>query len=144
LQAELAMRRHAPDGTVLPPDAYVFGTAVGDRVRSFRRAWESAVFAAHGQTPIRVRGKLTAASQAIYHAIDLHFHDLRREFASRLLETGAAIHDVRELLGHASISTTSRYLQSAPSRLHQAVQRLDAAAFGAEDDADDAATSKPH
>ena len=50
---------------------------------------------------------------------DLHFHDLRREFASCLLKAGAAQHDVRDWLGHANITTTSRYLKSTPVRLQK-------------------------
>jgi integrase len=34
---------------------------------------------------------------------DLHFHDLRREFASRLLESSAGLHDVQLFLGHANV-----------------------------------------
>jgi site-specific recombinase XerD len=55
----------------------------------------------------------------------LHFHDLRREFGSRLLESGADFHDVREFLGHANITTTSRYLASTPQRLEKALSRME-------------------
>ena len=57
---------------------------------------------------------------------DLHFHNLRREFASRLLESHADLHDVQMFLGHAAITTTSRYLQSTPVRLERALARLEA------------------
>ena len=87
---------------------------------------------AHGHTPARTRGKLTAESQAAYHAVDLHIHDLR-QFACSLLESGAALHDVQAFLGHANITTTSRYLQSAPVRLEQALTRMEAAAGFAQD-----------
>jgi len=47
----------------------------------------------------------------VYRARDTnHMHDLRREFASRLLETGANTALVRDWLGHASLTMTSRYL----------------------------------
>ena len=46
---------------------------------------------------------------------------------SRLLESGADPHDVREFLGHANISTTSRYLASTPLRLEKALARMEAA-----------------
>jgi integrase len=48
------------------------------------------------------------------------FHDLRREFASRLLESGASDHEVRDWLGHANITTTSRYLSTTRVRLQRA------------------------
>jgi hypothetical protein len=70
---------------------------------------------------------LTGAG-APYHAVDLHIHDLRREFACSMLESGAALHDVQAFLGHANITTTSRYLQSALVRLEQALTRMEAAA----------------
>jgi hypothetical protein len=67
-----------------------------------------------------VGGDLTAAG-----ITDLHFHDLRREFACRLLESNADLHDVRDFLGHANITTTSTYLRSTPVRLARALDRLD-------------------
>ena len=56
----------------------------------------------------------------------MRFHDLRREFACRLLETQAELHDVRDFLGHANITTTSRYLRSSSVRLASALERLEA------------------
>ena len=51
-------------------------------------------------------------------------HGLRHTFATRLLESGAAIHEVSELMGHSSISTTQVYLHTVPERLRGAVDRL--------------------
>jgi hypothetical protein len=42
-----------------------------------------------------------------------------------LLESGAALHDIQAFLGHANIKTTSRYLQSTPVRLEQALARME-------------------
>jgi len=53
------------------------------------------------------------------------FHDLRREFACRLLESRAELHDVRDFLGHANITTTSRYLRSTTLRLERALSLLE-------------------
>ena len=63
--------------------------------------------------------------------IQLHFHDLRREFAYTLLESEADLHDVRVFLGHANITTTSRYLASSPGRIERALARLEERALGA-------------
>ncbi|HAK55017.1 MAG TPA: hypothetical protein DCP38_05975 [Acidobacteria bacterium] len=41
--------------------------------------------------------------------IDLRWHDLRHEYASRLVECGVPLAQVRDPLGHASITTTERY-----------------------------------
>ena len=48
--------------------------------------------------------------------------------ACRLLESSADLHDVRDCLGHANITTTSRYVRSTPVRLAQALERMEAAA----------------
>jgi len=126
LAGVLAGRRLAVDGRPLPISAYVFGNKVGERVTSVRKAWEAAVLRAHGHRPQWERGhRLADASQDAYRAIDLHFHDLRREFGSRLLEAGAALHDVREFLGHANIGMTSRYLRSSSGRLAAALELLE-------------------
>jgi integrase/recombinase XerD len=51
-------------------------------------------------------------------------HKLRHTYATRLLQRGADIIEVRDLLGHASVSTTQVYLSSDPERLRGAVDRL--------------------
>ena len=85
--------------------AYVFGNECGERATSIRTAWELTC----------ERAKING----------LHFHDLRREFASRLLESRADLHDVQMFLGHAAITTTSRYLQSTPVRLERVLARME-------------------
>ena len=100
IRAVLEMRRLDPGGQELGPEAYVFGNEVGEPVRSIRTAWENC----------RRRAKVEG----------LHFHDLRREFASRLLESpGVALHDVAQWIGHANVMTTTRYLAVTGTRLRR-------------------------
>ena len=70
---------------------------------------------------------------------DLHFHDLRREFGCQLLESKADLHDVREFLGHANVTTTSRYLRSTPVRLVAALERMTASAQPSDEATDEPA-----
>ena len=106
LSAELEMRQHGPDGTAFGPEAFVFGNKVGEKINSVKTAWAGTCRRA-GISGLQIR-------------------DVRREFASRLRESGASDHDVRDFLGHANITTTSRYLASTPLRLEQALANLEA------------------
>jgi integrase len=51
-------------------------------------------------------------------------HMLRRTFASRMLANGADINTVRELMGHADLATTQRYLVSSLPQKRAAVAGL--------------------
>ena len=50
-------------------------------------------------------------------------HELRHTFATRLVETGADIHTVKELLGHSSIKVTEIYLHASPARFFEVINR---------------------
>jgi integrase len=127
LAAILECRKLDPAGAPLPPEAFVFGDSLGHQVKDVGRAWESAVLRAHGRTPGYTRtANLDAASRAALAAIDLHFHDLRREAGSRWLEGGVALHTIRDWLGHVSIAQTSTYLAGTMTSQHNAMAAFEA------------------
>ena len=52
---------------------------------------------------------------------DFYFHDLRHNFATRLVQNGEDLCKVKELLGHKSISVTMRYAHHDPESLRAGV-----------------------
>jgi integrase len=86
-------------------DVPVFSRGGDESVKSFRTAWERA----------RKQAGLTT----------VRFHDLRSEYASRLVERKVPLSQVRDLLGHSSIVVTERYDRQTLESLKTAVAVLD-------------------
>lgn len=105
LFALLQMGRHDPAGRVFGPDAFVFGNELGEPIRTVKTAW----YAATRRAGIE----------------NLRFHDLRHEAGSRFLEAGWPLSHVREMLGHANISTTDTYLNAPLKGLQESMRRFD-------------------
>jgi integrase len=136
LRGVLEMVKNDPDGKPFSSLSYVFGNEVGGAVGSIKRAWQTTVLRANGHKPVWIwkkklgpndKGttKLSPESQAAYRAVDLHFHDLRHEAASRLLEGRWPLHHVQQMLGHASIKQTSTYLNATLGGLHQSMRDME-------------------
>jgi integrase len=89
-----------------PTAGPVFPARDGGRIADIKKAWEGVADAA----------KLD----------DFHFHDLRHDFASKLVMRGVDLNTVRELIGHADLKMTLRYAHLAPAKLAAAVASLDA------------------
>ena len=107
LAAVLEMGRTDPAGEPHGPTGFVFGNEAGEQIKSPKKAWENACR----------KAKID----------DLRFHDLRHEAGSRLHELGWPLHHVRDLLGHASLSTTNTYLNVSRAELIASMRRADEA-----------------
>jgi len=55
---------------------------------------------------------------------DLHWHDLRHTFASRLVMKGVDLSTVQESMGHKTIAMTMSYAHLSPAHKLAAVQHL--------------------
>jgi integrase len=56
---------------------------------------------------------------------DLHFHDLRHTFATRLIQAGVDLYTVQRLLGHKTPKMTQRYAHHSMESLRASVEVLD-------------------
>ncbi|MDR1354776.1 MAG: tyrosine recombinase XerC [Propionibacteriaceae bacterium] len=73
--------------------------------------------------PRVVRRIVHHAVQAIPDAPDIGPHGLRHAMATHLLEGGADLRSVQEILGHASLATTQLYTHVSDERLRAAFQQ---------------------
>ena len=67
---------------------------------------------------------ISKTSNAIKIEKDITPHTLRHSFAAHLLENGAQLKDIKEMLGHSDISSTQIYAQLMKQKYAQAYKRF--------------------
>ncbi|PYY71498.1 integrase [Pseudomonas jessenii] len=83
---------------------YVFPSQAGGRLEDVKSAW----------LKLLERAKIDG----------FRWHDMRHDFASRLVMAGVPLNTVRDLLGHADIKMTLRYAHLAPGTKAAAVELI--------------------
>ena len=90
------------------------------------KADHGAVFLSHRGarlTPRAIQGIVRRCVAAIGARAGLKTHSLRHSFATHLLDAGADLRAVQELLGHSSLSTTQVYTLTSVERLKKVYQQ---------------------
>ena len=103
LKRELEKRRF------LEPDDYVFGTQDGEYVASFDKSWHRL---------------FTAAKLPVGRKDGLVWHDLRHEYCNRIAERTDNIATIQDMMRHADIRTSQRYMKGRAARMKEIASKL--------------------
>jgi site-specific recombinase XerD len=72
---------------------------------------------------LREQWEAARADQGLEH---IRFHDLRHTYASWLVQAGAPLKAVQDLLGHTTLAMTQRYAHLGADHLRSAVDLISA------------------
>ena len=75
--------------------------------------------------PRTVQRRITVAAQSAGLRKRVTPHTLRHSCATHLMEQGASLRHIQELLGHKSVRTTQRYTRVSPARVAAVLSPLD-------------------
>lgn len=116
---------------IFPPEAVAARLAEWLRIRGTGGCGNVFVAVLKGG---RVCTDIPLSSMAIWKVIErrarevniAHFspHDLRRTFATRMLDLGADLDTIKEAMGHSSVTTTQRYVKNTDERVRRYASRI--------------------
>jgi integrase/recombinase XerD len=90
----------------------------------FRTLGKHGPYGQAGLTPKAVDCLVKTAAKRALIRKRIHPHVMRHTFATTLLDKGADLKTVQDLMGHSHIRTTERYLHSTDDRKVEAIGRL--------------------
>jgi integrase len=109
---------------------YIFGQLDGSPISVSQFRTDKALLASGLQageyrtTVVSDRKRVKHRDWFITKDVDLNWHDLRHEGASRMHDQGVPLREIQKLLGHSSLATTERYLNPKDTGIVESLRRV--------------------